>query len=243
MLGRALLSHRLGHTLPVREALRSRSTWLIVAALIAGGAGGFALGRATDESSTTTVPPQFPAGGSGIEEHSVRPITVPKKLRLRCAIRARNPSSAALERGLHSLARRPGCKRFVRPPPSPPPSAPSGKYRHKARVCFTARSLHLYGGEGLAAINQRGQGNVGISFASIARQSFAPNIRAAIHRLEKFGDQDAVQVISAASRGLERVLQEPKLLLDENTDQLHRAFSRAQRLAEQSGFSKPNCLY
>ena len=115
--------------------------------------------------------------------------------------------------------------------------------RRGARVCFTTRSLHLYGGEALAAVNQQGQGAVGTSLASIARQSFAPNIRVAVHRLERFGGQDARQVITAANRGLERVLQDPKLLLDENTDQLHRAFSRAQRLAEQDGFSKPNCLY
>ena len=39
----------------MREALRSRSTLLLVAALLAGGAGGFALGRATDESATTVA--------------------------------------------------------------------------------------------------------------------------------------------------------------------------------------------
>jgi hypothetical protein len=125
--------------------------------------------------------------------------------------------------------------------PSAPPS--HSEVVHRPRVCFTARSLHLYGGEALAWINQQGQGAVGTSLASIAQHSFAPNIRVAVHRLERFGRQDAAQVISAANRGLERVLQDPELLLNANVGQLRRAFSRAQRLAEQNGFSKPNCLY
>ena len=50
----------------MRGALRSRSTLLIVAALIAGGAGGFALGRATDDGSATTV--SSPNGFGGVEE-------------------------------------------------------------------------------------------------------------------------------------------------------------------------------
>ena len=44
----------------MREALRKRSTLLLAAALLAGGVGGFALGRATDESSTST--PRLGAG-------------------------------------------------------------------------------------------------------------------------------------------------------------------------------------
>jgi hypothetical protein len=114
---------------------------------------------------------------------------------------------------------------------------------HKPRVCFTTRSLRLYGGEALAGINQEGQGSVSTNIVRIARQSFAPNIRAAAHRLEKFGARDARAVISAANHGLELVLQDPKLLLNENAGELRRAFSRAQRLAEQNGFSRPNCLY
>ena len=125
--------------------------------------------------------------------------------------------------------------------PSAPPS--QSEVVNRTRVCFTARSLHLYGGEALAWINERGQGAVGTSLASIARWSFAPNIRVAVRRLQRVGDQDAKQVILAAKSGLERVLQDPKLLLNRNADQLHHAFSRAQRLAERSGFSKPNCLY
>jgi hypothetical protein len=125
--------------------------------------------------------------------------------------------------------------------PSPRPS--QSQVARRPRVCFKARSLHLDGGEALAAINQQGQRAVGTSLVSIARQSFAPNIRVAVRRLGKFGDQDTKQVISAADRGLERVLQNPKLLLNQNTDQLRRAFTRAQRLAEQRRFSGPNCLY
>src|SRR6266542_4101794 len=101
----------------MREALRTRSTLLVLVALLAGSAGGFALGRVTDESSMRTVPPQLPASGSGIEVRSVPAMTVPKKLQLRCAIRARNPGSAAFERAVASVARRPGCKQLLGPPP------------------------------------------------------------------------------------------------------------------------------
>jgi hypothetical protein len=39
----------------MKQALRSRSTLLIVAAVLAGGVGGFVIGRATDDSSSTTA--------------------------------------------------------------------------------------------------------------------------------------------------------------------------------------------
>jgi hypothetical protein len=66
---------------PMSEALRTRSTLLVVVALLAGGAGGFALGHATGESSTTVLPP--PVGSRfGTETLSVPSKDRPaKKLR------------------------------------------------------------------------------------------------------------------------------------------------------------------
>lgn len=92
---------------------------LVVAALVAGGAGGFALARATDESATTTTP-ILPAGG---EEVSVRGTTVPKKLRQRCAIPVPNrnfPLDRAIRRALPSLP--PRCRKLL---PGPPPPLPT----------------------------------------------------------------------------------------------------------------------
>ena len=110
-----------------------------------------------------------------------------------------------------------------------------------ARVCFTTSALHLYGGEALAAIDREGRAAIGESVASVARRSFAPNIRIAMRRLEDSAGRVGRRARSAAGAGLRRVLHDPKLLLEKNTPRLGRAFSHAQRLAEQGGLANPGC--
>ncbi len=114
----------------MREALQSRSTLLVVAALLAGGAGGFALGRVTDESATTVGPiPQSAHAIHAFIDKAVPAKPVPKKLAQRCAIPARNPHvplGRAIQRALPSLP--PRCRELLNggPPPSPPPAVAPG---------------------------------------------------------------------------------------------------------------------
>ncbi|MGH2963983.1 MAG: hypothetical protein ACRDMH_01195 [Solirubrobacterales bacterium] len=131
-----------------------------------------------------------------------------------------------------------------RPPSRTPSASADAAYLAKRpSVCFTTRALHLDGGEALASISQSGRANRGTSIMSVARRSFAPNIRIAVRRLRRYGTHAAEQVASAADRGLERVLRTPTLLLYRNGDQLGQVFSHARRLAERAGFSKTRCSY
>jgi len=132
-----------------------------------------------------------------------------------------------------------GDKRTVRPNPR----ADDVRVAEKPRVCFTTASLHLDAGEALAAINQEGQSAISTSLASVARRSFAPNVRRAARLLEQFGSPEAESVAASAKTGLQRVLRDPELLVNDNTAKLRGAFGRARRLAEEHGFSRPGCIY